>query len=210
MKLLPAFILFIISVSELHSQRIATYNELDEINDVYFDRSTSEPFTGIIQDTTSNTGDFMRIHIENGIANGPFEGFYDEDRTVPKWKVQYVNGKKEGKYIHFFENGAVNFVVNMKSDRMHGKRHCYYEDGALMHIHHYRNDKEHGLTKTFYPEGQVIEKVHYKNGLKHGKFKKYHKNGKRKQTGSFKNDELNGTFKQYDESGKRVDVLRNT
>ena len=194
--------ILIFSLFSLHAQRTVTYEELDEIDDVYYDKFTSERFTGIIQDTTSTTNDYMRIQIVDGVANGFFKGFYDEERTSLKWETQFVDGKKEGEYIAYFENGNVNFTANIKADNLDGVRRCYYDTGELMHIHHYQKGKEHGVTTTYYTSGQLIEKVHYKNGLTHGQFEKYHENGKLKQKATFKEDKLNGIFRQYDESGK--------
>ena len=202
MKSLFTTIVFFLSLFNLYSQRTVRYGELEERNNVFFDKFTSELFTGIIQDTTNVTNDYMCIQMVDGVANGFFEGFYDEERTILKWKAQCVNGKKEGEYTYYFANGSVGFTLNMKENNMDGIRRCYYDTGELKHIHHYRKGEEHGVTKTYYKSGQLIEKVHYKKGLKHGRISKYHENGKLKQKGSFKNDKLKGTFKQYDESGK--------
>lgn len=203
MKFTFATILFLfLFLFNSYSQQIATFEELEKIDGVYYHKSTSEQFTGVVQDLTDNTNDYMRLRIENGIVHGFFEGFYDEERTVLKWKVQYVNGKKEGEYIHYFENGQTGFVANMKADNMHGIRRCYYDTGELMHIHHYKKGKEHGIIQTYYKSGQQIENVPYKNGLKHGRMKKYHENGNLKQKGKYKNDKVTGIVKHYYESGK--------
>jgi Uncharacterized protein conserved in bacteria len=199
MKITLITTILFFSLFNVYSQQVATYEEVEEINDIYYYKSTTELFTGILQDTANITGDYMRIHLVNGIADGFFEGFYDEERTVLKWRVLFVDGAKEGEYIYYFEDGSIGFIANMKANKLHGVRYCYYETGELWHIHHYRKDKEHGKTITYNKSGQLTEIVRYKKGLKHGKYEKFYENGSLKQKGRFRKDKPKGRFREYDE-----------
>ena len=183
-------------------QRTTTYEELDKIDDVYYDKLTAELFTGIIQDMTSSTDEYMRVEIKNGIAHGFFRGFYDEERTILKWETQFIDGKMEGEYTHYFEDGQVRFTANMKAGMLDGLRYCYYDTGELMHVHHYEDGKEHGTLNSFYKNGMRVEIIPYINGMKNGVFRKYHNNGNLKQKGTFKNDKLNGILEEYNEDGE--------
>lgn len=195
-------ILLALLTSGLCAQKIAEYKDLEQIEGVYYEKSTFERFTGTIRDTTRTTNDFMQLQLVDGIPHGLFEGFYDEERTVLKWKVNFVNGKRDGYYVSFFENGLVEFIVHLRADKMEGKRWCYYKTGELMHVHSYRNGIEDGMTNTYHVNGQLLERVSYKKGLKNGEFCKYHQNGALMQKGRFRNNNPVGVIRQYDKSGK--------
>ncbi len=222
-------LLLILAAMPTFAQKTATLHELEQrgADSIYYDIYTDQPFTGILQDMTTNTNEYMSIEMVNGVAHGYFRGYYDRERTRIKWETQYVMGKKQGRYRAWFDNGDIEFKARLKNDQLHGTRRCYfYSNGKVWHIHHYKDGGENGVRKTFWPNGRLQSKATYRNdeltgpyrsyyesgklhvkavyanGILDGPYESYHENGNMAEQGQYENGEAAGQWKQYDESGK--------
>ena len=92
----------------------------------------------------------------------PFTGKIDG-----KEQGSMKNGKREGSWVRYLDNGQLNF----KGD--------------------YKNGMREGSWIAYWDNGQLQYKGNYKNGKKEGSWVDYNKDGtiKRELTGTFKNDE---------------------
>ncbi len=62
-----------------------------------------------------------------------------------KSKVLLNNGKKEGKYKEYFQNGEIkiicNYINDMIDNKLEGKYTEYFSDGTLYKCYYYINNK---------------------------------------------------------------------
>ncbi|MDR2885205.1 MAG: hypothetical protein LBU95_00275 [Rikenellaceae bacterium] len=160
-----------------------------------------EPFTGILLDTANNTGWPIMGWYRDGDANGPFLGFFDEQRTHIRFAAYQKNGKREGEYFHWHENGTLSFHCRLHEGKLTGKRYCYHRDGTLWHIHHYKNDKEHGIYTEWYGPWQKESECRYRDGKRDGYYRGWSRSGRLKIEGRHVQDVRQGEWTQYNEDG---------
>ena len=97
-----------------------------------------------------------------------------------KMDLGYIkNGKKEGLWTWWFENGEK-------------KNEGTFKDG-----------KENGLHKWWYENGHKSEERTYKNGIKDGLWTKWYNNGQKGIEETYKDGELNGLETHWYENGQK-------
>jgi len=136
---------------------------------------------------------------ENGKQNGPWE-YYREDGTL-EGKVTYKNDEANGKYESYFENGKTLYsdgtYVNGKKN---GIEKEYYMSGKIQSATTYKNDTPEETTMC-YPSGKVYMKRNYN---KTHEITYYYENGQIFLSGYVKNNTAYGEWKYYDKKGKLV------
>ena len=90
----------------------------------------------------------------------PFSG-----KVTEIYKGSIKNGKREGAWISYYDNGQLHFKGN------------------------YKNGKREGAWILYWNNGQLYSKRNYKNGKKEGAWVEYEKDGTlyRERSGTFKN-----------------------
>jgi hypothetical protein len=90
----------------------------------------------------------------------PFTG-----NITGKSQGSFKNGKKEGAWVDYWNNGQLMYKAN------------------------YKNGKREGAWVSYWPKGQLISKGNYKNGQREGVWVGYNKDGTvdKEYTGTFKN-----------------------
>ena len=81
-------------------------------------------------------------YYKKGRKHGEFiyYGFGNKDIYSKKKSENYNDGKLEGKYIHYFENGEVNSIGNYQNGKLEGKYLYYDLDGRIYWEGVYNND----------------------------------------------------------------------
>jgi antitoxin component YwqK of YwqJK toxin-antitoxin module len=76
-----------------------------------------------------------------------------------KLRIKYFkfNGKKEGEYKSYYENGRPDMVRNYKNGKVEGEYKSYYENKQLEIIYNYKDGKLEGKYKMYYDNGQIKE-----------------------------------------------------
>jgi antitoxin component YwqK of YwqJK toxin-antitoxin module len=116
------------------------------------------------------------------------------------WK-QKINGKLNGLYREYFENGNINKKCMCKDDKINGKNKEYYENGKLKIDSNYKDGKIDGEYKLYYENGKLEMDSNYKDGKINGKNKEYYENGKLKIDSNYKDGKIDGEYKLYYENG---------
>ena len=80
---------------------------------------------------------------------------YDADEGNIDSKINYLNYKKNGELIGYFDNGNIELECNYLEDRFNGIQTHYYEDGQIMKKGSYVNGILQDKLKTYYPKGQI-------------------------------------------------------
>lgn len=88
--------------------------------------------------------------------------FY-ENGTL-KSNTPYVDGKIEGVYKEYYEDGTLAGIENYKNDLFQGESKSYHKNEELKHIGRNVNGKQEGTWKYYYDNGSLGVQVVFKNG----------------------------------------------
>ncbi len=153
----------------------------------------------------AQTGDTsQKITYYLGKKNGWYITYYTHldsgfVANVPKSKVMYVNGKREGKAYFYYPDGKLHKVINYKDNYAHGLAFEYAPDGRI-------------ITVITYSYGNPIEadaiNRYDSQGKKHGLWREYYPNGQIKWEATYSHGKLNGYYKEYSPYGALVKYER--
>ena len=141
-------------------------------------------------------------------------------------KVELVNGKFEGKFIRWWENGQKHQEKHYKNGKLDGKSSGWWSDGRKYYIKNYKNDVLNGLSTQWYetvsqkqgegeyidgkangkwifwfPNGQIAQEYFKIDGKRDGKWLEYGINGKLIRESSWKDGEcISGDWCRENES----------
>lgn len=129
-----------------------------------------------------------------------------EKNYYPDGKLQsiihYRFGKETGKSTYLFHwPNTVEIEVEMKNGKRNGDFYRYFENGNLDTYCIYVNDSIEGVETMYTPNGEKKQECTYARGKKNGPYKVYHRNGQVMTEGSFKNDLFDGQWTYYDDRG---------
>ena len=130
----------------------------------------------------------QKFELKDGVlfqGNEKFSGKRTLQFGNIKKVTQYQNGIKNGKTIHYYENGKVY-------------RERYYKDG-----------KPDGIHKTFFPNGDKKKYLEFKNGEHHGDYIIWHKNGQVAEYVLYENGKVLG-YKKWRKNGQIYANFQNT
>ena len=166
-------------------------------------------------------------------AAGKKQGVWKKGYTnvkVYKYVGQFKDDIPFGKFVYYYESGAVEAVVNFsnkgtvtRSQMYHNSGYMmargkylnklkdsvwvYYDDrGYVSYQETYKGGKLNGQKVYFYAPRDnklhVARYEYYKNDVLHGEFKEYHANTKEKTKGIYKNGNLHGIVTHFHPDGK--------
>ena len=110
---------------------------------------------------------------------------FEEDGTITEYiinsnivifKGEYLNGKRNGKGIEYFQNNKIKFEGEYLNGKKNGIGKEYNKKG-LVYEGEYLDGKKHGKAKEYDKYKNLIYEGEYFNGKKHGQGKEYNKNG---------------------------------
>ena len=161
------------------------------------------PFFTILFCLTSSFGwsmEYKDLVERDGIyykkfSNVPFTG-----KVTGKGQGFVKNGKREGSWVVYHENGQLKRKGNYKNGKEEGSVVEYYKSGQLFLKFYYKNDRPEGPSFVYHYNGMLSQKANYKNGKAEGFWFNYYKNGKLESKVNYKNSIVKSTV-GYDENG---------
>ena len=120
------------------------------------------------------------IHLKNEVK--PFSGkFLCEDVVVGVglWKGSINNGKRDGKWTTWYENGQKRSKANWDNGKRDGKWTTWYDNGEKLAQKKFKNGKKVGRWREWYDDGQIKVVDFYKDGKLDGNSSKWDKNGQK-------------------------------
>lgn len=93
------------------------------------------------------------------VINGDYEVKYPSG--IVKMKGFYINGKREGQWVSFFENGQKQSEGFFKNGLRDGKALVYYQNGQLYYEGYYKDGKEVGKWIFFDQQGKKLQEKDY-------------------------------------------------
>ncbi len=99
-------------------------------------------------------------------------GVVYENYTQKKLKYNVVDGKKNGPYELYYENGQLKRKANFKNDRYEGPFEQYWDNGQLEIKTSFKNNKYDGPIEVYFRNGQLEGKGFYEAGMYEGRIEK--------------------------------------
>ena len=162
-------LLVIFGCIDLDSKEVKSFNveifDFNSKNGIFFKNKT--PFTGRVFKLHENGLDTVYIQSYfKGIKNGQFVRFYPKNRIFEK--RNYINGKKEGIHIGYWEDGSLAFEYNLKDDEYNGSLKEWNRKGQIIKSFNYVNGYENGSQKLWFDNGEVRSNYVIKNNRRYG------------------------------------------
>jgi antitoxin component YwqK of YwqJK toxin-antitoxin module len=180
-----------VSVISDYLSKIRTTREPD-----YTKRLTTDPLyqydNGILYGKGKLKGDLLVGRVEFYYKNGNIKSFGDFDD----------NGKKQGKWTYYYENGQPSGIDYWEKGEQTGEDLTYNQHGVLTIKAYYKNGKLDGEKTKYYSPGHLLSSIMYKEGKEEGKYLTFYANGRKKVETTTSNDSYNGPYKSYYENGK--------
>jgi len=92
--------------------------------------------------------------------------------------IDYVNGKKEGIYRKWFQNGKLSFEANYVNGKQHGKTYTWWSNGNLRTTSNFANGIPDGEQLQYYKSGSLFKKIQLVKGKEEGLQQSWRENGK--------------------------------
>lgn len=108
---------------------------------------------------------------------------------------------REGVSITYHPNGKVAVEAPYKNGKLDGVYRCYFENGNLWQTIGYREDLEEGISTTYYENGKKKKTETYKGGFLHGTSEEFTEQGKLQRRIPYEFGSVSGVAKVFDENG---------
>ena len=132
-------------------------------------------FSGLVLGETM--GDLVKL---DGLYYKEFTG-----KITGKEQGIIKNGKREGPWIYYYDNGQVMCKGTWKDGKHQGPWVYYWDNGQVFSKGTYKDGKREGLWIGKYPNGYLMSKRTYKDGKQEDTWIHYQRDGsvKRRDTG---------------------------
>jgi antitoxin component YwqK of YwqJK toxin-antitoxin module len=150
---------------------------------------------------------YDKYYEKNGKKHGEYKSWYGVNNPITsynylenKFMTVYVNRKIEKEY-----DKRQQFIIsNYKEGKLEGKYRYWYENGKLSEMCNYKEGKIEGEWKSWYDNG--VQKIicNYKNGKIEGEWKGWYDNGNPMIVSNFKDDKLHGEYKCWCKINKKL------
>ncbi|MDG2313138.1 MAG: hypothetical protein P8M15_03800 [Alphaproteobacteria bacterium] len=128
-KLTIAFltIVFCLTSSIAWSETV-TPTDLVKRNGIYYKKYTDKPYSGSVKGT-DEFGYIVKGNYKDGKEEGVWEFYYDNGQIYSK--PTYKDGKLHGYYEEYLINGQLERKLTYKNGKLDGVWEEYYENGKL-------------------------------------------------------------------------------
>jgi antitoxin component YwqK of YwqJK toxin-antitoxin module len=123
-----------------------------------------------------------RMFFENDVKSGRWEQYFENGN--PKLKATVIDGVMyDGKYTSYYPNGMRLMEGEYVDGRKEGSWYHFHEDGSIEIIYVYRSDKvveEHpknGVFEAYWPNDIKRSEYTFQDGQKHGPFSEWYNQG---------------------------------
>ena len=114
--------------------------------------------------------------VKKSLRHGLYKGYYRDGKL--RVKVNYKNGKKEGKGSKYYPEGKEQARIYYKDGLKHGKSVWFYKSGKPYRVTYYHEGKMHGPRRKYFENGKLKSEIIYKYGApQYDKLKEYTNQG---------------------------------
>jgi len=143
----------------------------------------------------------LNVTLNQGVLDGVYEEYYANGNLYTTGR--YVNGKKEGEWTVYSENGKVWKKYQYKNDNLNGRYISYYGNTGMQEIvGDYLDGKATGTWTYYFQNGSIEKRENYIDGKKNGLFTEWYSNGNKKSEINYVDGEVNGKVTVYYSNGR--------
>lgn len=118
-----------------------------------------------------------------------------------------INGKKEGLWLQWYEEGQKQGEYLYTRDRLNGPSTQWFRSGKIQTLAKYKNGDFIDTLKVFFSNGKPnYIKYYTPSGIQNGEFIVWHENGNISQVGHYVDGKKDGQWKTYFENGQLESV----
>jgi len=173
-------VVFLISCNKKPENRIYSKISMNSIPKIYVEINSSllknrndtifyndSLFSGFLIEISDSSKDTLsRESFLKGKRSGIQQKWYSTSKI--KEVRFYVDGKKNGKQIAFWENGNKKFEFTANDDAYEGELKEWTIDGFLIHQANFVNGQEEGPQKLWYDNGKIRANYIIRDGKRYG------------------------------------------
>jgi len=137
---------------------------------------SSSAFAKKVEKLPVERGGLHYEYFSTNIANGQYEVYH---RGYPKYRFTYKDGKREGLFKVYHENGQLKKKTTWKDGELDGIAEEYNEKGQKIRQGSYKNGKKHGGFVEGYDWDLMVG--YYKDGQREGQWESYSEDGRLKR-----------------------------
>ncbi|MEM9833205.1 MAG: toxin-antitoxin system YwqK family antitoxin [Bacteroidota bacterium] len=110
----------------------------------------------------------------------PFTGtsvsyFTNQEKAT---SIDYIDGKRHGRYIKWLDNGTKSFESNYKDGKRNGTTCTWWRNGNLRSKSNYESGIPNGIQQQWYVSGAKFKRMNLIDGKEHGLQQSWRENGK--------------------------------
>ena len=133
---------------------------------------------------------------------GKVYGYFGEGKHYKKVYIGYIdNGKREGKWIIWYDNGKKKSETTYKDGKGDGLSTDWYENGQKSYEFTFKDGQPDGLWTGWYENGQKKYEHTLKDGKGGGLYTDWYENGQKENEGIFKDGKLVEFIGEWNEDG---------
>lgn len=140
---------------------------------------------------------------EGSMKNGLLDGEYFEysKQGIKQVFETYSEGKKNGKFSYYYEDGFLEIMGNFKNGELDGEVTGYYHNGIKKYANHYTNGNRNGTCFSYFENGQVEQESEFVNEIPDGDVIGYFPNGTVRNIKTFDTGYLEGRSYVFHRNG---------
>ncbi|HOY32251.1 MAG TPA: DUF3352 domain-containing protein [Bacteroidales bacterium] len=153
-----------------------------------------------------DSGNFKVVLTAKDLAKNGAVKIYYADSTTIKAEGRVTNGKIEGLWRTYYEDGQIQSAVNYKEGMADGIALFYYDnEKQTTRVElNFAEDKVTGVYREFYENGSRKAMLSFKDGMPDGEAEFYYDSGVIKISGEYKDGVKQGKWKHYTETGEII------
>ena len=109
----------------------------------------------------------------------------------------FVDGKRQGMSLQFYNNGMLHNEFYFKDDLSHGTQRIYDNVGRIVNLNSHYLGKLDGVQIVYYPSGNKQEEMNFKMNVKHGPSVWYYQNEDTAAYYDYVDGNIHGKVKSY-------------
>jgi antitoxin component YwqK of YwqJK toxin-antitoxin module len=110
---------------------------------------------------------------------------------------QYIDGKKQGLWEEFYDNGQLGKVCSYRHGKADGNVTEYFFDGGIKTSGTMADGKKDGLFREFFSNGRKMKEELYSHGVLHGQYRTWVENGSPETQGYYRNGAKDSLWKSW-------------
>ena len=151
--------------------------------------------------TYSNSNYTLEIRTEKREDDDSYESNSFTAYNITLIKKSGIYDTENGKKVDYYYDDVVKVEYTLLNGKVEGAFKVYYENGRLKKTGSYSKGKQNGSFKEYSEQGNLISEYAMINDELNGILKEYHTNGKLKKSETYLNGMLNGHLIEHDEEG---------